>query len=114
MKEYATVSEFRKAVKALVKGAIKSKLFGGEDGKYVFEFSSCYCKKTKTGYVKVTTGNDDGLAIVLEAPVSTRVYNKVNDEFFTPIVAQFTKLKSVNDMTFYYTAYNDCEADAEA
>lgn len=99
-----TTSEFKKAVKTLVKGAIKSKVFGGETNAYTLTVSvGTYDKKEKKGTVSV--GISAGpFAMCLADEVNTRVYNKINDEFFAPIVEQFSKLKGVNGITFAITA----------
>ena len=95
-----TVGEFKKNVKALVKGAIKAKVFGGEDNKYNFSYMvGNYDKKAKQGYVMVGISAGD-LEMKYEPVVSTRVFNKVTAEFFAPIAEQFGKLKSVNEITF--------------
>lgn len=97
---FETTSEFKKSVKALVKGAIKTKLFGGEANDYVFtvtlgdfdkkEKRGCVCVKIAAGPITMCVGD----------AVNTRVYNKITDEFFAPLVAQFEKLKSVNTIKF--------------
>lgn len=95
-----TTGEFKKALKAMVKGAIKSKVFGGEGQEYKFNvIIGEFDKKEKKGTVtvKIEAG---ATAMVLTDEVSTRVYNKVNDEFFAPIAAQFGKLKSVKAIEF--------------
>lgn len=94
-----TTSEFKKVVKSLVKGAIKSKLFGGEGGDYIFDVTvGEFDKKEKKGTVTVSIACGP-LAMVASDEVGTRVYNKVNDEFFSPIAEQFGKLKTINSIT---------------
>ena len=95
-----TTSEFKKAVKSVVKGAIKSKVFGGESNSYKFDVCiGEYDKKAKEGLVEVKIENGP-ISFGFSSPVSTRVYNKVNDDFFAPIKAQFEKLKSVGSIEF--------------
>ncbi len=100
VKVVETVGEFKKNVKALVKGAIKAKIFGGEDNNYNFFYMvGNYDKKAKQGYVMVGITAGD-IEMKYEPVVSTRVFNKVNDEFFAPIAEQFGRLKSVNEIAF--------------
>ena len=95
-----TTGEFKKAVKALVKGAIKAKVFGGETQDYKFDvIIGEFDKKEKKGTVTVKT-TAGVITMVLADEVSTRVYNKINDEFFAPIATHFGKLKSVNSIEF--------------
>ena len=95
-----TTGEFKKAVKALVKGAIKAKVFGGETQDYKFDVViGEFDKKEKKGTVTVKTAAG-AISMVLTDEVSTRVYNKINDDFFAPIAAQFGKLKSVKTIEF--------------
>ena len=95
-----TTGEFKKALKAMVKGAIKSKVFGGEAQAYKFNvIIGEFDKKEKKGTVTVKI-SEGPITITLEDEVSTRVYNKINDEFFAPIAAQFGKLKSVKTIEF--------------
>lgn len=96
-----TVGEFKKGVKALVKGAIKSKLFGGDNAAFTFKYTlESYSKKEKIGTVAVCICNEQGTGMLYRVNVSTRVYNKVNAELFAPMVTQFEKLKSVNNIAF--------------
>jgi len=95
-----TTGEFKKAVKILVKGAIKAKVFGGDSADYKFNVViGEFDKKEKEGCITITA-TAGPLAISLSDAVSTRVYNKINDEFFAPIVEQFEKLKTVNSVEF--------------
>ena len=95
-----TTGEFKKAVKAMVKSAIKAKIFGGETQDYKFNVTiGVYDKKEKEGYISVRI-DAASIYLVLADEVSTRVYNKINDEFFAPIVTQFEKLKNVNSIEF--------------
>lgn len=98
-----TVSEFKKNVKALVKGAIKSKVFGSENTYKFKVVVGTYDKKERQGMISVATANGP-IAICLSDNVGTRVYNRVNDEFFAPIVEQFEKLKSVEKIEFEISA----------
>ena len=109
VKVVETVGEFKKNVKALVKGAIKSKVFGGENNDYSFFYMiGNYDKKAKQGYVMVGISVGD-LEMKYEPVVSTRVFNKVTAEFFAPIAEQFGRLKSVNNIKF-----EECTCEAEA
>lgn len=97
---FETTGDFKKALKAMVKGAIKSKVFGGEAQNFKFDVViGEFDKKEKKGTVtvKITEGP---VTMALTNEVSTRVYNKVNDEFFAPIATQFGKLKSVKTIEF--------------
>lgn len=97
-----TTGEFKKVIKSMVKGAIKSKVFGGEAQSYKFDVViGDFDKKEKKGTVtvKITEGP---ITFAVEDEVSTRVYNKINDEFFAPIATQFGKLKSVNTIEFVF------------
>ena len=95
-----STGEFKKAVKALVKGAIKTKIFGGEAQEFKFVVSlGEYDKKEKSGEVSVGI-SEGGIAMCLADEVNTRVYNKVTPEFFAPIVTQFEKLKNVKAIKF--------------
>lgn len=95
-----TTGEFKKALKAMVKGAIKSKVFGGEAKDYKFNVViGEFDKKEKKGEVSVFI-TEGPITVSLKDEVSTRVYNKINDEFFAPIATQFGKLKSVNTIEF--------------
>jgi len=97
---FETTGEFKKAVKTLVKGAIKSKIFGGEKQNYVFDVQlGEFNKKEKQGGVAVAI-SEGPFTIAIDDLANTRVYNKVNDEFFAPIAEQFKKLKNVHSVKF--------------
>lgn len=97
---FETTSEFKKAVKTLVKGAIKSKVFGGEKQNYVFEVQlGEFNKKEKQGGVAVAI-TCDCFTMAIDSLANTRVYNKVTDDFFAPIAEQFGKLKNVHSIKF--------------
>lgn len=83
------LGDFKKAAKAFIRGAIKTKLFNGE-------------KKNDLA-ITVTKDVDNvvGIAIAngvysmnLDAEVSTRVYNKLDTLFFKTLTKQFNTLKN--------------------
>jgi len=106
-----TVSNYRRALKAYVKGVIKSKTFGGENGDFVFNYATEYDKKLKLGSAIVEISNDY-FTMKFVADVSTRVVNKINNELFAPIVTQFEKLKSVSSMKFEEGSCECCNCEA--
>lgn len=94
LKEIVTLGEYKKAMKAFVRGVIKAKIFTDDAGKAKFVVEKidgddkivkmkikgcCYCAK-------------------FAAKVSTRVYNKVLPELYTKTIEQFNKLKGFGGM----------------
>lgn len=97
---FETTSEIKKSIKTLVKAAVKTKVFGGETNDYVFQVVlGEYDKKEKKGTISVGIVQAP-IAMCISNEVNTRVYNKINDEFFVPFVEQFSKLKNVNSIKF--------------
>lgn len=96
MENISTLADFARATKQLVRGAIKSKLFVGEDG--VFNMSV-----TKTDKVVKLTVSKGVFTAALEAEVSTRVFNKVAPEFFDKNLAQFKSIKGITAVNVTFT-----------
>lgn len=90
------LSDYKRAMKAFVRGAIKSKLFGAADGKLEFVVDK-YDGKVKYVSMKITNGVYSNSFCV---EVSTRVFNKVIDGFFDSTAAQFGKIKGITAITF--------------
>lgn len=85
------LSDYKKAAKAFVRGAIKAKIFNGEK------------KNDITVTVTKDVDNVVGAAIVspcgaysmnFDVVVSTRVYNKIDTLFFQTLTKQFNTLKN--------------------
>jgi tRNA(Leu) C34 or U34 (ribose-2'-O)-methylase TrmL len=83
------LSEFKKATKAFIRGAIKTKLFGDEKKNAI----SLVVSKDYENAVNLTIAKGV-YSINLDAIVSVRVYNKIDDALFKTLTAQFNKLKN--------------------
>lgn len=83
------LSDYKKAAKAFIRGAIKAKIFNGEK------------KNDLSVIVTKDVDNVVGVEIVngaysanFDTVVSTRVYNKIDTLFFETLTKQFNTLKN--------------------
>lgn len=89
------IGEYKKAMKAFVKGAIRSKLFQDEDGNLKISLSKSYDKDNNYREVVLTIASEaTGAEATFTAEVPTRVYNKVDPDLFAPLAAQLEKGKN--------------------
>lgn len=103
-----TLADFARATKQLVRGAIKSKLFVGEDGAFNMHVAKVenitqdgQCLKNVV-QLKVAKGP---FVAVLEATVSTRVFNKIAPEFFDKNLAQFKSIKGITSVNAIFPEF---------
>lgn len=89
---FATLSDFKRALKGFIKGALKSKLFDNENAIYKF----CLEKDDNMVDVKIAK---DGYCLKFNADVNTRIFNKITPEFLDKTITQFKNLKNVNDIS---------------
>lgn len=82
------LSEFKKAVKAFIGGAIKAKIFGNAKNAFTMVVSKDYENAVN---LNITNGI---YSMNIDAVVSVRVYNKIDDELFKTLTAQFNKRKN--------------------
>jgi len=96
METFEKLGEFKKAVKNLVRAAVKAGVFA-DDGDFVFDVTKTEDSDTKTIAVTITNGF---YTAAVSGEACTRVFNKVEAELFAPIVTQFEKLKKVKSIKF--------------
>lgn len=93
-----TLSQFKKEMKQFVRGTVKSKLFIPAEGeKYVFVVDKEQNKKEKQNIVYFIICKDSYEASMV-ASVSTRVFNKIQEELFTSTIEQMGRLKGFPGM----------------
>lgn len=92
-----TLAEYKKAMKAFVRGTIKAKIFAAEDGKVNFKVSKC--QDSETEKFVVMSVETAFMQAEFSAQVSTRVFNKIEDGLYTKVIEQFNKLKNFAGMT---------------
>lgn len=95
MTTFDKLGDYKRALKAFVRGAIKAKVFG-TDEKNSITLTCSANEEDKT--VTVLIQNDTYTAD-FTAEVSTRIFNKFNEELFAPIKKQFDKLKNFGGIT---------------
>jgi hypothetical protein len=95
MMTYEKLSDYKRSLKAFVRGVLKAKVFANEAGAYTMYLSKCD-EDTKTVTVAVCNGT---YCAKFQAEVATRIYNKFDETLFEPIVKQFGKLKGVAGIT---------------
>ena len=94
------IGEYKKAMKAFVKGAVKTKLLQDEDGEMVVVITKNYDKATNIRDVVLTISNAlTGVTMSFAAEVPTRVYNKVEPALFDGIADQLAKAKNACTLT---------------
>lgn len=92
------LSDYKRAMKTFVRGVIKSKIFNNEEtGKVNF-----VVEKDEENVVAIRVQNTFNTAEFV-ATVSTRVYNKINNDLFPKTIEQFNKLKNFAGMTVTFT-----------
>jgi hypothetical protein len=94
MTNFEKMADYRRALKAFVRGSLKAKIFGDEAGAYTLYLDKAADEKVVT--VAVCNGT---YCAKFTAGVSTRIYNMFGEELFEPIVKQFGKLKGVAGIT---------------
>jgi hypothetical protein len=95
MENFSTLADYTRAMKAFVRGVIKSKLFIGEDG----ELKVAYAKCNETGNVVCVTVSNGAYKANFTAEVATRTFNKVTDEYFDRALTQFKSIKGITKIT---------------
>lgn len=99
MAKIEKLSDYKRSMKAFVRGAIKAKLFGDEAGDLKFTVTKKETKEEKRICIE-TRNCPYGACFCTE--VATRVFNKVVDGFFDATVEQFSKIKGINSITFTF------------
>lgn len=83
------LNDFKKAVKAFIGGAIKAKIFGdAKKNAFTMVVSKDYENAVN---LNITNGI---YSMNIDAVVSVRVYNKIDDDLFKTLTAQFNKRKN--------------------
>lgn len=91
MMTFEKMADYKRALKAFVRGMIKSKIMTDADGKLQIIISKeIENKTTKRVVVEVSNGT---YCAGFCAEVATRIYNKFDLALFEPIIKQFGKLK---------------------
>lgn len=89
------IGDYKKAMKAFIKGAVKSKLFQNEDGNMKVTIEKSYDKATNYREVVLTIeGPVTGVAATFTAETPTRVFNKVEPALFDALGEQLAKGKN--------------------
>lgn len=105
MAKIEKLSDYKRSMKAFVRGTIKAKLFGDESGNLKFTVTKKETKEEKRVYIEILNGSY-GACFCTE--VATRVFNKVVDGFFDATVEQFSKIKGINSITFTVCEPDEC------
>lgn len=92
-----TLAEYKKAMKAFVRGIIKAKIFAADDGKVNFNVSKCQDNETEK--FVVMSVESACMQAEFSTQVSTRVFNKIEDGLYSKTIEQFNKLKGFAGMT---------------
>ena len=87
------IGEYKKEMKRLVKGLIKSKLFQTEDGDLTITIEKCYDKDANKRVAKLKAANG-AFKACLTFDVSTRVYNKIDPTLFETLGEQLSRTKN--------------------
>jgi len=96
---FEKIGDYKKAMKAFVKGAVKSKLYQTEDGDLTVTIEKEYDKAANTRTVVLAIASPCGcFSTKFEAQVATRVYNKVDPTLFEALGAQLAKTKGFGEL----------------
>jgi hypothetical protein len=109
MAKIEKLSDYKRSMKAFVRGAIKAKLFGDEAGDLKFTVTKKETKEEKRICIE-TRNCPYGACFCTE--VATRVFNKVVDGFFDATVEQFSKIKGINSITFTIVEAEDAACES--
>lgn len=89
------IGDYKKAMKAFVKGLVKSKVFQDANGNLTITIAKDYSKELNKRTVVLTCEGPDGTAkATLTNLVSTRVYNKVDPTLFETLGEQLARGKN--------------------
>lgn len=99
MHTFEKIGDYKKAMKAFIKGAVKSKLYQTEQGDLIVTLAKSSVKKLKDGVptyaVSLKVVSPCGcVTSEFKADVVTRAYNKITPALFDPIGEQLEKSKS--------------------
>ena len=95
MTKFEKLADYKRSLKAFVRGSLKAKVFADETGAYTIYLSKCD-EDAKVVTVSICNGT---FCAKFQAEVATRIYNKFDETLFEPIVKQFGKLKGVASIT---------------
>ena len=88
------IGDYKKAMKAFVKGAVKSKIYQSEDGDLTVVIDKTYNKEDNVRSAALTITSPCGCYIAtFKAEVATRVYNKIDPTLFEALGEQLAKTK---------------------
>ena len=90
MQTIEKLGDYKRFLKGFVRGVIKAKVFATAENKVIL---NC-CKCDEDHKVVTVTADNGTYTATFTAEVSTRIYNKFDDELFAPIAKQFGKLKN--------------------
>jgi len=88
------IGDYKKAMKAFVKGLVKTKLYQTEAGDLTVYIEKNFCKDSNTRTAALIAESPCGLyKSTFTAEVATRVYNKIDPDLFEALGAQLAKTK---------------------
>ena len=90
MQNFEKLGDYKRSLKNFVRGTIKAKVFATPENKVVLTCSKC----DEDNKVVTVIADNGTYTATFAAEVSTRIYNKFDDELFAPIVKQPGKLKN--------------------
>ena len=91
---FEKIGDYKKAMKAFVKGAVKAKLYQGEDGDLTIMIDKSYNKDTNTRKATLSIISPCECFVTLfTAEVATRIYNKIDPSLFEALGEQLAKTK---------------------
>ena len=94
MSTFEKIGDYKKAMKAFVKGAVKSKLYQAENGDLTVTISKVYEKGDDARLAVLTIASPCGCyTCEFKANVVTRVYNKIDPTLFEALGEQLSKTK---------------------
>ncbi len=89
------VGDYKKDMKAFVKGCVKSKLFQDEAGNLTVTIEKNFDKETNTRTASLIVASPcDTFTSIFKAEVATRVYNKIDPTLFEALGEQLAKTKN--------------------
>ena len=94
MSTFEKIGDYKKAMKAFVKGAVKSKLYQTEDGDLTVVIDKTYDKAANVRIAVLTIASPcECFVAKFTAEVATRVFNKIDPTLFEALGEQLAKTK---------------------
>jgi hypothetical protein len=94
MNTFEKIGDYKKVMKAFVKGAVKSKLYQEENGDLTVTIGKNYDKAANIRTAELKIASPCGCIVsTFTAEVATRVYNKIDPTLFEALGAQLAKSK---------------------